>query len=212
MELTNDPTQQRRFVETLHDGLEGRIRVLGIETPCFMTAGGYASRARERRLQPKPTTRWCETVDQVVEAVGQLAELEHTNVYVCPSRYRPDGNGSKANVAQVRCVWVDLDDVDPERELELVELQVPPPSMVVATSDRGLQCFWLLDEPLDLTDTDNVARLEAINRGLVHALRGDRAATDAGRPLRVPGTTNWPSAEKVANGRKVSPARLLRVA
>ena len=62
------------------------------------------------------------------------------------------------------------------------------PSLLI-DSGGGFQCYWLYQEPVRLSETE-IAKVEAINRGLSLALDGDVAATDAARILRLPGTFN----------------------
>ncbi|MCI0636663.1 MAG: RepB family DNA primase, partial [Actinobacteria bacterium] len=115
----------------------------------------------------------------------------------------------KTNLCQVRVLWVDLDraDDDPLGTIELLGL--PPASMIMSTG-AGFHDYWLLDEPLDLRLPENIERVEAINRGLVHALGGDKAAIDASRVLRPPGTVNFPNAAKRKKGRTAVAVRLVR--
>ena len=72
---------------------------------------------------------------------------------------------------------------------------VPPPTVVV-DSGHGRHLYWVLGEPVAVTD-GNRALLKAVNRGLANAVGGDPVCCDLARILRLPGFTNWkpPAAE-----------------
>lgn len=73
---------------------------------------------------------------------------------------------------------------------------VPQPTILVG-SGTGVHAYWPLPEP-----TFELARVEAINRGIRDRLRGDNAV-DAARILRVAGTFNYKHGQPL-------PVRLLR--
>jgi hypothetical protein len=75
-----------------------------------------------------------------------------------------------------------------EEALAVIEAFPLRPSLL-ADSGGGFQLYWLLLEPVALTN-GNLARMEHINRGLAMALGGDVGASDASRILRLPGTFN----------------------
>ena len=60
---------------------------------------------------------------------------------------------------------------------------------ILIDSGGGYQPYWALRESLEMNN-GNLAHLERINRGLAFALKGDLAATDVARILRLPGTFN----------------------
>lgn len=141
------------------------------------------------------------------------------NVYFSANQVRADmGNDKpkKSDVARLTTVWLDLDpepnaNFAQERERlrrivdTLTDDEFLAPSAVI-DSGGGYQALWLV-EPLPATP-ENVAALEAQNRGLAMRFGGD-AVHNADRLLRLPGTTNFPSAKKRAAGRSVAPAKII---
>lgn len=106
----------------------------------------------------------------------------------------------KSDVAFVLAAHVDIDDLE---GVERLKKHSPLPTAVVS-SGGGYNAYWMYDEKL--ADKD---RGERINSGLVEQLGGDRAATDASRILRLPGTINLPTKKKIERGRKPKLARLV---
>jgi hypothetical protein len=66
------------------------------------------------------------------------------------------------------------------------------PSMVV-NSGMGYHAYWLLDEPLSLSDAQEVARATDIMRRLAAAFPAvaDESVSEPARVLRLPGTRNF---------------------
>ena len=58
-----------------------------------------------------------------------------------------------------------------------------------------------------LDSTSKVQMFERVLKGLAAKVGGDLAATDASRVLRLPGTTNFPNAKKVAAGLAAQPCK-----
>jgi putative DNA primase/helicase len=112
----------------------------------------------------------------------------------------------------VRAVYADLDAKSDEGISALVrrvEAFPLPPSVLVA-SGGGLHPYWLLEEPLDLTTLEILARFECVLRGVAGMLHADLAAAEAARVLRPPGTLNLPNVQKQAKGRAVARVRILK--
>jgi hypothetical protein len=63
------------------------------------------------------------------------------------------------------------------------------PSVIVA-SGGGYHCYWLLAEPFVLDTDETRERAVVLQRDWVTFVRGDKAAKDIARVLRVPGTLN----------------------
>lgn len=76
------------------------------------------------------------------------------------------------------------------RDLEACRL---PPSAIV-DSGNGVQALWMLDE-----DTDDLERVEAINRAIAQRFAGD-SGHNIDKLLRMPGTVNYPNAAKLRRG------------
>jgi hypothetical protein len=106
---------------------------------------------------------------------------------------RRENDGTKAGLCEARCLWVDIDWKDfqgGEHEAhEIVEAFAPKPSIIVQ-SGNGWHLYFLLAEPVALDNDDDIRQFERRLKGLCLALRGDRAAAEAARLLRVPHTFN----------------------
>ncbi|MBY0399044.1 RepB family DNA primase [Myxococcota bacterium] len=133
-----------------------------------------------------------------------------------PVAKRRRAAGGKTNLAQLSALWVDwdpsddyIDDDDRRGHREAFEIQLetmaPSAPNLIVRSGAGLHAYWLGEEPIDVATPEIVRAIEMRLRGLCDYAGGDRAATDASRILRVPGTLNWPNAKKLAKGRGVAP-------
>lgn len=112
---------------------------------------------------------------------------EDTNIYFGVATRR-EGEGTKDSIVEVPAVWTDIDFMstsqdDAVKKLERFQLK---PSIVIS-SGNGYHVYWLLKIP---AQRDNIKDVEEINKGLALHLGGDRAAFDASRILRLPGTKN----------------------
>jgi putative DNA primase/helicase len=101
-------------------------------------------------------------------------------------------SGKKENLKSLVCCHADVD-FGPDRShknrenaLAAIESFHIPPSAVVDTGN-GFHCYWFLNEPLAVDG--NLIRVEAVNKGIGKALKGDPVG-DASRILRIPGTWN----------------------
>jgi len=180
--------------------------------------GGGAVWVDVRAIKPdanNPKRIPCRTMDQALDAI---AKHEAVNVYVGVAS-RATGStaplaGGKTNLLATRALWVDVDGLPPGNDREeylgkTLEGFRLPPSFVV-DSGGGLHLYWLLEEPTSLATEEERDHLECILRGLCDVLDGDSSATDSPRILRIPGTTNYPDANKRAKGRTVVPCTMLR--
>lgn len=120
-------------------------------------------------------------------------------------------SGGKDNLVACRALWVDKDGLYAEgarEEWECALEQFPlQPSMRV-DSGNGEHCYWILEEPFEF-DRCDMLQLEYALKGLADLLACDPAATDASRILRVPGTFNLPTPDKMAAGRTEMRCRIL---
>lgn len=195
MDTETDLDQVRRHLELLFEGLPGQIEV--------------------RTFRPDNThgpRRFARTIDDALVTVDRAAKAG-CNVYVGIATRRSDGSGKKDNLEAVRALWVDADfKTNDDARAFAAELKTfrLAPSMIVWTGG-GLHVYWILKDPLAVRSADGIARLEAINRGLLDALRHGRdpGTHNADRILRVPGTQNVLSPKKVREGREPAQARIL---
>jgi hypothetical protein len=131
------------------------------------------------------------------------------NLYYAVNRTRPGltKKAAKSDVTQYVGPHVDLDPPKDCGDLAMAQAALldrlkgydPPPSGVVF-SGGGYQGLWLLAEPEPITGPQDVARLEAVNRGIEKALGGDHCH-NVDRILRLPGTINLPDQKKREAGR-----------
>jgi len=116
--------------------------------------------------------------------------FKDTNIYfgVCPRRRR---KGKEEDVAQVVCLWADIDCEDSkERQEQLENLRSfnPSPSILVS-SGRGYHAYWLLNKPYSINTREGLLNIKGCVKGLSLALDGD-STFDLSRVLRVPGSKN----------------------
>jgi hypothetical protein len=123
------------------------------------------------------------------EGIAKLTkrnEAEHIFVSMTPFKSEAK-NRTKANIAEVRHVFVDADEngdavlADIRASVEAGE--IPAPTIVVQSSKNKYQIVWNV---YGLT----VAEGEALNENLMLRFKTDAASTDAARVLRIPGFRN----------------------
>jgi hypothetical protein len=92
---------------------------------------------------------------------------------------------TKECILEIRHVYLDLDENGPA-SLHAIRTtgDVPVPNFVLDTSPEKNQVVWRVDG-LDRDQTESLLRSLAVQ------FRGDTAATDISRVLRVPGFRNW---------------------
>lgn len=97
---------------------------------------------------------------------------------------REGTNGKKDGISQIPSLWLDLDGSP------LTPITDSPwtPSAVVETSPGKFHVYWKLKEPAIKSE---IPAVENILKRLAAHFEGDRAATDASRILRLPGTSNY---------------------
>lgn len=126
----------------------------------------------------------------IAEYSSRISFDANRNWYFGPAKRRViPGKRSDLTAAQV--CWVDVD-----HEIDRSIASQLRPSIIVQTSPQRYQLYFLLDTPLDLTDTQNITLLESANKQLATIFDGDRS-WDAARILRLPGTLNLKSNYKV---------------
>lgn len=125
----------------------------------------------------------------------------------------------RQDVAAVHFLHLDVDPragapADAERARILAMLRDPPAGVPAPThivdSGGGYQALWRLTEPLRIDGDVDAAKDAARYNQALELTFGADACHNVDRLLRLPGTTNWPSAKKRARGRIVSPARLVK--
>jgi hypothetical protein len=138
------------------------------------------------------------------------------NIYFSPNRVRAGltSKAKKTDITDMLALHVDIDPPkDPEADLAVEQAAILDrlkghnhrPTAIIF-SGGGYQGFWRLAEPEPAGD--NIAALEAFNRGLEQALGGDHCH-NIDRIMRLPGTINIPDAKKRAAGRVETLAELV---
>lgn len=158
--------------------------------------------------------------DAIVATALVTRLYDRANIYYSINEVRMDlgpTKAGKADIVFIRAVWVDIDPkqgvpLDVARaQIQAVIDNSPIAALasLVIDSGGGFQLIFLLREKLPASP-ENVARAEAINRGLAELFDGDRNACDASRILRLAGAKNYPDAKKLEKGRRIAPTSILR--
>jgi predicted P-loop ATPase len=177
------------------------------------------------------TTVTAHTADEIDEFVRQ--HNGKRNIYYSPNPLRSNikKKASKTDVAAVEFLLGDLDPQDDEtpeaaksRYLKLIEDGRGPKPTMIIDSGNGLQLLWRLSEPIPLgepvddgegrlvfgaVDEAVIADIEECSKKLMELLGAKAGTQNIDRILRLPGTTNLPSAVKRKRGRVQCEARLI---
>ncbi len=123
-------------------------------------------------------------------------------------RIDPNGKANADNVAEARCLFVDLDgkafdkaDWKHGKQLALERLHHALPELMQPTmlvdSGHGWHGWWILAEPVPMSDIGQRNLWEAQQRALGAYLGGDEVC-DPPRVMRLPGTENCKNGERLA--------------
>jgi hypothetical protein len=122
---------------------------------------------------------------------------------------------SKADITQVEYLHVDADPDASEsprefkaRFLPIVRAYHLKPTFIV-DSGNGIQLLWRLAQPVPITTQEAIDAIEARNKGLMQAFGAPKGTHNIDRLLRLPGTTNIPTAAKLKKGRIQCDATLI---
>jgi len=96
--------------------------------------------------------------------------------------------GGKENITHIPALWCDCDFKDNPAEIFAERISEFPlkPSAIIH-SGGGVHLYWFLKEP---SERSEIPAVESILKRIASYIGGDRAATDASRILRIPGTVN----------------------
>ncbi len=138
----------------------------------------------------------------IVGAIADHAQEPGRNVYLATSLFRPDlepgKKGGEADVIAVLGLVADFDHL-PAGENCVGRLPLPP-DLLLETSPGRYQAFYLPESPLEPEAAKELAR------GLAGVDGCDPTSADISHVWRIPGTLNWPTAKKIAQGRALEPA------
>ena len=173
----------------------------------------------------------CTTEREVKDFIS--AHDGRRNIYfsVCPTRRVINKKASKEDIAASDFVWTEIDPELPETEqpddsfraraaaeiskqkqqaLARLRAFTPLPTLIT-DSGNGLQAFWRLLQRHDITNPESIAAIECRNKWLLQQLGGDPSAWNIDRILRLPGTTNLPSAKKRKQGKVEITTKLIEL-
>jgi P4 family phage/plasmid primase-like protien len=174
------------------------------------------------------------SVDNVNETAERLAEYqaEGWNVYWNPNGSKVGCGRAKTrkdHMTEIRAVWVDIDPSDlkdsakvitefqqSRRDIQaaIAALPVNLKPTAIVDSGGGFQAFWMLRQSVPAGGT-NTATAEAIGSSLAAIFQTATFKADPVQAistvLRVPGTRNFPNAEKKAKGRGQYEARMVEM-
>lgn len=162
---------------------------------------------------------WPTMADWIDKREGRLNLYFSVNE---PAATAPNKKLSKSDISAVRALCIDIDIEKPPSGADLathfekersrlreivrqLRADLCPPTAVL-DSGGGIQAFWILSEKLDAKTQQ--AATEAQGRGLIHRFGGD-SVENVDRIMRLPGTTNIPTAEKVARGQQTRRASIM---
>ena len=102
---------------------------------------------------------------------------------------RDTSNGTSANLAELPCLWVDID--KPPAQVRALFDGFPFRWSLVVHSGLHTHVYLRLREPLDLQVPENFARASSALRRLCAYCGGDDQCTDPARVMRLPGSLNF---------------------
>jgi hypothetical protein len=118
---------------------------------------------------------------KVLDLVPTLEAINSNGAGIFVAVNQCNGNRSKSNIARIRGVHADLDDITAE-QYQVIAARLLPTVQVQSSAPDRIQTYWLLADGEVLA----LPTAEGINRQLV-TFGADKAAVDASRLLRVPG-------------------------
>jgi hypothetical protein len=126
--------------------------------------------------------------------------VSHNVYFGCATR-KDSSSGEKDNLCTIPAFWVDCDFIKyagGEPEIRELIKKFPLPPSIIVRSGGGLHLYWILKEPEEVT---NSIAYEEVNYGLKEFFKAD-TCWSAEHIMRLPGTTNFPTVRKRAQGRR----------
>jgi len=156
-------------------------------TRCFASSETIAlllRRENERRPQQRVVTLEQALQPRYLAWLG-FENDDGANIYVSANPLRPGSRKRiKECIASVRHLYIDID-TDGDARLAALRAsdQVPPPTVILSTSQGKYQALWRVAG-------FDFGRQERTLKQIASAFGGDHACTDCNRVLRVPGFAN----------------------
>jgi hypothetical protein len=146
-----------------------------------------------------------DNLEELADAAYADATEPKANVYVGMATRDNDSSATEDKLLETRVLWADFDALtnDFKREAVLKKLAglTKQPSLIIKSGCSGYHAYWLLKEPIKLKHAPNRTKLRHTLYGIASTLLSDKAVAEPSRIMRLPGSTNNPSAEKAAKGR-----------
>jgi len=158
------------------------------------------------------------TFNDPAEAVVRIADAneEKWNVYIHICELRPEvkdrrANGRHGDVVASEWLWCDID-IPSGADSEQIGLakrsiiarrqacDLPEPTMIV-DSGHGIWFFWKIERTTDLGFLEQVNKAIQLAIGIEAYVFEADSCGDQTRICRIGGSTNWPTAKKMADGR-----------
>jgi hypothetical protein len=144
---------------------------------------GYLTTGETKKMTEK-SFEYPEQLEALRDSINHYKATH--SVYYCPHLFR-EKRRVKDNVLTCPTIWSDLDTCDPS-------LLMVQPSILVESSPGRHQGLWLLEDALDPTEAEDLAKKIAY----YHAKDGaDTSGWDLTQLLRVPTTPNWKYADSL---------------
>jgi hypothetical protein len=185
------------------------------------------------QLNGLPRSSWATTAAEVRAFVTKHDGSANVYYSVNPTRGRIEKKAAKVDIARIEFVHADLDPASGEsstaaKERYLAELNgsfdLKPTAII--DSGNGIQAFWRLETPIDLTGFAPVAGtngkswlapeakviiddVEARVEALMLRLGSVAGTQNIDRIMRLPGTTNLPNEKKRGEGRVACSTKLI---
>lgn len=121
-----------------------------------------------------------------------MVEHKHRNLFVGIATRKDSSSGKLKNCHHLGTVFIDLDfkDVPEEEARKRIKMSPLLPSIIIH-SGHGLHVYWLLKEPLDLQDAQDVTVARQLLRRLARYFQADMNSAEPARILRLPDTFNY---------------------
>ncbi len=173
-----DSPSRSDFLKELFRECEGHIEVRGFR--------GKAEKKEDRKVGFFGLDKNWNITTKLID--GFCNKHKGFDLYVGIGTRDDSGKGTKKNVVNIPCVWVDVDYKDTPKEVFIEKLDsFPIKPTIVNSSGGGVHLYWLLETPAEKKSGKDV---EKINKWLVTQLGGDKSAVDYSRVMRLPDTLN----------------------
>ena len=155
-------------------------------------------------LGKDPDKTWIRCLRQHEEQTGTGADTQHLKLKANASAFFVTGNGDPANgrnledsdITSCPALFVEWDDgASIEEQLQRWQaLELPEPSVMVATGGRSVHCYWVLQEPI------SAAEWKRITARLIAHCNSDKQCSNPSRVMRLPGSVYYDKKTGKATG------------